>query len=126
MTNLPLDLNSACDRYRLASKEIIQEYERRAPEHTGQVTPEQLDEAIAQFLTLATKLDFEQGETGAIPQDDVSEIGDYGLQLISDLSRWATQLDLELPKQKLEDTALAAASWIIRHEGQIRTPEIIV
>jgi len=123
---LPLDLDTACDQYRRASKEIIQAFERRAPEHTQQATPEQLDAAIAQFLTLATQLDLEQGETGALAQNDVSEIGDYGLQLISDLSRWAAQLDLELPRRKLEDTALAAAFWIIRHEGQIRTPEIIV
>lgn len=126
MAHLPLDLTTARDQFQRACQVITAAYERRAPDHTEQVTPGQLEAAIAQFFSVAARLDQEQSETGAVAQGDVSEIGDYGLQLISDLSRWAAQLDLELPRRNLEDTALAAASWIIRHKGQIRTPEIIV
>ncbi len=126
MVHLPLDLASARDQYQLASTQIIQEYAHRAPDHTGRATPTQLDEAIIQFLEVATRLDGEPDTVAAMQPDEVSAIGDYGLQLISDLSQWASVLDLEIPQQRLEDTALAAASWIIRHAGRIRTPEIIV
>lgn len=123
---LPLDLAYVRNLYRQASNVIIQEYERRAPDRTDQVTPGQLAEAIEQFLIVATRLDRDAEHADTVGSNDISQIGDYGLQLLGDLSHWASQLDLELPKHKLEDTALATASWIIRHEGQIRTPEIIV
>ncbi len=123
---LPPKLSDARVRHQQVSAEIVTNYNSRSPRVTDQVTPPQLSEAIDQFFSVAMRLDREQGEDGAILQDDVSQIGDYGLQLMTDLARWAQQLALPDARQEVALAALGAANWIIRHQGEIRAPEIIV
>ncbi len=123
---LPTKLSEARARYQQVSAEIVTNYESRAPLTTDQVTPSQLAEAIEQFFTVAMRLDREQGETGAILKDDVSQIGDYGLQLLTDLANWAQQLALDSARHEIALVSLGAANWVIRHQGEIRAPEIVV
>lgn len=123
---LPTKLSEARARHQQVSAEIVTSYESRAPLVTDQVTPSQLAEAIEQFFTVATRLDREQGETGVIIKDDVSQIGDYGLQLLTDLARWAQQLALDSARREIALVSLGAADWVIRHQGEIRAPELVV
>ncbi len=123
---LPTKLSEARARHQQVSAEIVTNYKSRAPLATDQVTPSQLAEAIEQFFTVAMRLDREQGETGAILNDDVSQIGDYGLQLLTDLSNWAQQLALDNARHEIALVSLGAADWIMRHQGEIRAPELVV
>ena len=91
-----------------------------------QVTPDQLSEAIEQFLFVFDKLDREHGEKGPVPYDDVSQMGDHAIGFIMDLAYWADRLRLPKSKMDLEKTALAIAHWVIRHDGEIRTLEPLV
>lgn len=125
-TNLPPSLAEAALRFKHAAGEIIDTYEARRPAETNQVTPGQLTEAVNQFLGIITRLDREEGEVGPIYKDDVTQLGDYGMTLLTDLAAWAGQLNLPVPRQDLEIVTLAAADWIVRHEGQIRTLEPVV
>jgi hypothetical protein len=123
---LPTKLSEARARHQQVSAEIVTNYNSRAPLTTDQITPSQLAEAIEQFFTVAMRLDREQGETGAILKDDVSQIGDYGLQLLTDLANWAHQLALDSARQEIALVSLGAADWVIRHQGEIRAPELVV
>lgn len=123
---LPTKLSEARARHQQVSAEIVTNYQSRAPLATDQVTPSQLAEAIEQFFTVATRLDRERGEAGAILEDDVSQIGDYGLQLLTDLSNWAHQLALDSARHEIALVSLGAADWVIRHQGEIRAPELVV
>lgn len=92
----------------------------------SQVTPDQLGEAIEQFLFVFDKLDREYGEKGALPYDDVSQMGDHAIGFVMDLAYWAERLRLPKSKMELEKTALAVAHWVIRHDGELRTLEPLV
>ncbi len=122
----PARLDDAQARQREASSEVVDCYSARAPATTDQVTPAQIVIALEQFFDIAQRLDCEYGETAAIVQEDVSQIGDYGLQLLTDLSNWANQLDLQQAASELRLASLGASDWVLRHHGEIRTPEIVV
>lgn len=124
-TTLPPSLAEAKLRFQHAAAEIQDTYEARRPTETNQVTPGQLSEAINQFFDIITRLDREEGEIGPI-KDDVTQLGDYGMTLITDLAAWAAQLNLPTTRYDLEIVTLAAADWIMRHQGQIRTLEPVV
>lgn len=119
-------LAEAMQRFQRAAAQIVQSFEARRPPKSDQVTPVQLREALEQFLAIVRRLDQEEGETGPIYKEDVSQLGDYGLSLLLDMMTWATQLGLQEPRKELEAVALAAADWIVRHEGEIRTLDPVV
>ncbi len=126
ITTLPPSLAEAALRFEHAATEIIDTYEARRPATTNQVTPGQLAEAIHQFLTIIARIDEEEGKVGPAADDDATQLGDYGMTLLTDLSAWAGQLNLPVPRQDLEIVTLAAADWVMRHEGQIRTLDPVV
>lgn len=105
---------------------VLAAYQARAPRATDQVTPAQLNEALGQLFAIMAKLDREEGETGPILSDDVTQLGEYGFSLLSDLAAWAGQLELKAARQDAEKLALAIADWVIRHEGTLRTLEPVV
>jgi hypothetical protein len=105
---------------------VVDAYAARKPATSNQVTPPQLVEALEQLFAIMAKLDQEEGETGPILRDDVTQLGDYGLTLIADLTTWANQLGMPQARQDVEKTALGVADWVMRHEGTIRTLEPVV
>lgn len=125
-TTLPPTLSEAALRFDHAATDIIDTYESRRPTTTNQVTPGQLAEAVHQFLAVISRIDKEEGKVGPVVNDDVTQLGDYGMTLLTDLSAWASQLNLPVPRQDLEIVTLAAADWVMRHEGQIRTLDPVV
>src|SRR3989344_4199473 len=118
-TALPPSLAEAAMRFKHAAAEISETYEARQPEKTNQITPGQLTEAIEQFMTIIERIDREEGRIGPIAKDDATQLGDYGMTLIADLSAWAGQLNLPVPRQDLEIVTLAAADWLVRPHGPI-------
>lgn len=126
ITTLPPTLAEAELRFNHAAGDIIDTYDARRPAETNQVTPVQLAEAIEQFVALMARIDHEEGEIGPITRDDATQIGDYGITLLTDLIAWAGQLNMPVPRQDLEIVILASADWIMRHDGQIRTLDPVV
>lgn len=57
---------------------------------------------------------------------DLNELGDYAIQMLSDLSSAAGSLQLEAQSKQLEDLTLPMALWIARHGGELRTLEPVV
>lgn len=119
-------LTDAAQRFRRVAAEIDETFEARRPDVTDQVTPAQLREALEQFLLTALQLDERTSDTEPLTADDVSQLGDYGLTLLLDLTTWAAQLGLSDERQELEVVAVAVAAWIMRHGGELRTLEPVV
>lgn len=116
----------AIERFKSAATQVRTAYARRRPVASNQVTPPQIIEQIDRFLTIASNVDRDQGETGAIAKDDVNQLGDYGLNLLADLAAWGQQLGLTDACLAIGKMSLATADWIIRHHGRIRSPEPVV
>lgn len=120
---IPVEIRSTFEE----ASRIIQETFLQSDIQSGsQVTPDQLIEAVSQFLFVFDKLDAENGETGAILFDDVNQLGDHAIGFLMDLAYWADRLRLPKSKMDVEKTALGVAHWLIRHEGELRTLEPLV
>ena len=92
----------------------------------GDVSPEQLTEALTQLLHVFDKLDRENGEYGPLPYDDPSELGEHGVNIAADLATWAERMELDQAKTDVEKVAVGVALWVVRHEGEIRALDTIV
>lgn len=55
--------------------------------------------------------------------DELSELGDYGIQLLVDFSTIAASLKMPQESEEMEDLTLPMALWIVRHSGELRTIE---
>jgi len=122
----PPAISEAVQLLKHAAEEIEIAHLARAPRTSQQADPRQLREALEQFFAIIANLDKEEGATGAILSDDVNQLGDYGLNLLTDLAAWATQLGLDQARQDVLATSLATADWLMRHEGRIRSLEPVV
>lgn len=126
MNSSPAGLNEAVLRFQDAARELLAVYGARKPSASSQTPPPQLASAFEQFLTITTTIDHEEGHTGPIQRDDVTQLGDHGLTLLTDMIAWAGQLALGNVRVELEKIAVTVADWVVRHDGEIRTLEPIV
>ena len=122
----PPAISEAVQLFKDAATEIENAHRARAPRAGEQISPRQLREALEQFFAIIANLDKEEGTTGPILSDDVNQLGDYGLNLLADLAAWAAQLGLNQERQNVLAASLAAADWLMRHEGRIRSLEPVV
>lgn len=122
----PPAIAEALQLFKRAAAEIESAYRARALRVSEQISPRQLREALAQFFAIIGNLDKEEGATGPILSDDVNQLGEYGLSLLTDLAAWAAQLGLDQARKDVLAASLAAADWLMRHEGRIRSLEPVV
>lgn len=109
-----------------ASAVILQAFDSSGTQSGGSATPAQLIEAITQFFIIYEKLGNKHSENSLIKKDNISKIGDEAITCLNELGTWAERLDLPREKAMLDEIALAAAHWVIRHQGDIRSLEVIV
>ncbi len=57
---------------------------------------------------------------------NVRELGDYGFQLLWELSVWAKKLGLNKESTELEELSLPLALWVIDHGRELQTLEPVV
>ncbi len=82
--------------------------------------------SIEQFLDLAIRVDQEQGIIGRIDQGDVDQIGEYGLNLLTEFIAGDAGDESADSKQALNIIVLVATDWLVRHEGTLYTLEPVV
>jgi len=121
--NIPDDLKKI---FMQASAVILQAFDSSNTQPGGHATPTQLIEAITQFFIIYEKLGSKHSENSLIKKDNISKIGDEAITCLNELGTWAERLDLPREKAMLDEIALAAAHWVIRHQGEIRSLEVIV
>jgi hypothetical protein len=119
-------LSEAITRFKQAAEDVLNRYESHQPAYHAQVSPEQLIDAIEQFLHMVIRTDRIEGDTGVLANQDVDAAGDYGLSLLHDLSEWAKLLGSRAAYNELQKVSLAATDWIVRHHGRIRNLEAVV
>jgi hypothetical protein len=95
-----------------------------APERS----PEALRETMFRLIDVLQLVDqqAENDQQNTLSEDELNELGDYGINLLMDLSALATELELNQESREFEDLALPLALWLSRHLAQIRTLEPIV
>lgn len=120
MTALIPNLNEARVLVQRATRAINEAYEANLSTPAPTIAPDQLSEAIEQFMRLLVQLDREAVESRPVTED-INRLGDYGMNLFNDLLDWTKQLALERPRRDLEAATLVVAEWIIRHRGELRT-----
>lgn len=135
-----------------AAHAVIEAHRQAGPHSPDVVSPELLTEALRQFLDILRHIERRQnGETapeersiydtlaaareGAPPgaptakassPEDITELGEYGFSLLSDLGQWAAQLSQDKARQQLDAVTVPIALWVARHGGTLRDLEPVV
>lgn len=109
-----------------ASAAILQAFDSSSIQGVAGASPAQLTDAIGQFFIIYKKLGNKHGENSLLDKDNISRIGEDTISCLYELCNWAERLNLPQEKAMLEEIALAAAHWVIRHHGEIRNLEGII
>ena len=70
--------------------------------------------------------DFESTGTDSIDVNDISQIGDYAMSLISELAMSAANRGLQTTMIDLTRLSMPVVSWIVSHKGQILKLDVLV
>ncbi|MCG8026958.1 MAG: hypothetical protein N0E59_13625 [Candidatus Thiodiazotropha taylori] len=122
-----LTINSISSRFDKLTTELIKSeriQELSDPDHS----PAALRETMFRLIDILQLVDqqTENESENALSEDELNELGDYGINLLMDFSALAMQLELNEESREIEDLALPLALWLGRHLGQIKTLEPIV
>ena len=106
--------------------ENLQEaWENSAHADIDEGLPQRLIDAMSQLAGILRSIE-DAGELPPGTNQDVHTLGEYGLQLLSELSEIAAKLSQDEPARGLENLCLPMAVWTARHGGEIRHLEPVV
>jgi len=132
---LEADIAAICSAIRAATLPIAEAYENSEAREQDEVSPVVLIDALLQLCDILKKVDAESGfgghaHDGAKPalltSGELSELGNYGFNLLADIGSWASNLGLAHDSQQLNDQVLPLAIWLVRRGGELRTLETVV
>lgn len=112
--------------FKQASATVLQVFRSRSIGVGEDASPAQLIDAINQFFIIYEKLGSKHSENSLLNKDNISQIGEEAISCLYDLGDWAERLDLPQEQAMLGEIALAAAHWVIRHQGEIRSLDVVV
>ena len=106
------------------------------------ISPHLISKALKQFLELVYRVDFDQfiQQDGAVDYDvvvgdaqyqdisreEISDVGNHGLQLLETLCEWAEALKLPYQHHQIKAIMVMVALWVARHGGKLDAIESIV
>lgn len=134
-TEIEADIAAICSAIRAATQPIAEAYEHFEAREQDEVGPVVLIDALLQLCDILKKIDAESGpgahtHDGAKPtlltSGELSELGNYGFNLLADIENWANTLGLARDGQQINDQVLPLAVWLVRHGGELRTLETVV
>jgi len=87
----------------------------------------QLETALTQFFEVSEKIETQPELLNSSESDfsNISELGDYGLQLLAGLEQWVDAAQFE-DKMVLQLSILSLAIWIHDHDGELQQLDNIV
>ena len=106
------------------SADVLSAYRGENIQPGGKTAPEELIGAIHQFFIIYERLGNQPASK--ISKDDISQIGEQAINCLIELASWADQLNMQREQAMLEEIALTAAHWVIRHQGEIRSLNEVV
>ena len=87
--------------------------------------PQPILDGVQQLLAIAQRMD--DGTTeDSLTSADFTRLGDYGIQLLTDLHSWLGRYAPHLPQANVRQIMISLTDWVIRHDGQLQTLEPIV
>jgi hypothetical protein len=123
----PTDICSIREAAAEAAALVLERYEEGEPGIHGQVAPLLLTQALDQLLEVLQRLESGTDDPEQpLVHSDLSQLGDYGITLLSDLATWASLLELEDARRSLEGQIFPLALWIARRGGELRSLEPVV
>ena len=128
----PSDLSWFADTLVSTLREITYAWDEtgsHAP--TDESSPEMIREAMTQLIEV---LRLHEWNTISVDREtfiqeeeiNVSELADYGLALLLELSNMATDLGLESQVKRLEQLAISLSLWVVRQDGELSSLELVV
>jgi hypothetical protein len=127
---------------------VVNSYEQATEKYkqTAEVKPDQIATALEQFVDIMQMVEIDyasklvvsnspekftinyhdESEQEPLSKDEISEIGNYGLELIQNLSEWAGNLDMPEEKHHLHAIMVVVALWVARRGGYLTTIDTVV
>ena len=124
MHTFPDPIDSASAEFTDISARLLGLYEVRSSHPASKLSPKERLKGIEQFFDIARQV--ERGSATDLTDSDITQIGDYGLSMFTDLESWIVEQKLEDVVPRLKKIALSMTDWIMRHGGQIQTLEPVV
>lgn len=93
------------------------------------VSPQLITESLQQLTEVLRDHEWNNSSrrgAGTSTGVDISELGDYGLNMLADLSQLSAELMLEQEIERLEQLALCLGLWVVRQQGVLRSVELVV
>ncbi|MDR9437280.1 MAG: hypothetical protein RI563_10375 [Thiohalophilus sp.] len=128
MSIVEIDLNALADVVTEVTAALDQAYDDNPIEHSELERPQVIGENLKQFAQMVQHVDAQYHGTSdgksreALPDklQDLSQLGDYGLAQLADLSEWAGLLELEELQVTLDELSIPIALWTARNIGSLQ------
>jgi len=95
-----------------------------------ETSPQLLQEALQQLIeVLQIQIPgggLEDYPDNQVEEVDISELGDYGLNMLLELYQMATDLGLDEQLESLERLSLSLSLWVVEKEGELNTIDLVV
>ncbi len=134
-------INDACINVVNTYEQATEKYQQ-----TADIKPDQIATALEQFVDIMQMVEIDyasklvvsnspekftinyhdDSEQEPLSKDEISEIGNYGLELIQNLSEWAGNLDMPEEKHQLHAIMVVVALWVARRGGYLTTIDTVV
>jgi hypothetical protein len=85
-----------------------------------------LEQAFDQLIDVMTRIESDTQSSSDTRSEDITEIGEYALQMQETLSATVEKLGLAEQKQPLSYLTINITLWITAHDGRIQTLEPVV
>lgn len=85
-----------------------------------------LEQAFDQLVDVMTRIESDTQSSSDTRSEDITEIGEYALQMQETLSATVEKLGLAEQKQPLSYLTINITLWITAHDGRIQTLEPVV
>ncbi|WP_018231821.1 hypothetical protein [Thioalkalivibrio thiocyanodenitrificans] len=130
----PFNVSHLHETFAQVSGDVVEAYEDLAdPGADEQQTPVMLVEAMEQLLEVLRRIEEKQGDVPGASDDasplderEMSELGDFGIQILDELATHAVRLGLEAHAEVLSDLTFPLAVWVVRAGGDLRILQPVV
>ena len=90
-----------------------------------QTLDKKIVEGLIQLYTIGTNIEDSNSDAN-IDTHDITQIGEYGFNLLTELLKWAHHNHRREFTKKIHQLTLSLSLWITKHQGELRTLEPVV
>ena len=119
----PFDLSELREVFEVLADVICENWEG-----SEEPSPLLIKKAVLQLFDVLNQNDTDKYQpTGAtLRQEEIDELGEYGLTLLQEMSAFATDLGLHEVAENMEDLSFPFAVWLVRKNSEIKNLEPVV